>query len=60
MFKRSRTQRSYVNGDDEISVVKIQQSEFSRPARADTIASSRSSCSSDVDPSNYDVQESCV
>lgn len=59
MFKRSRTQRSYVNGDDEISVVKIPRSEFPRPSRADTIASARSSCS-DVDPSDYDVHESCV
>ncbi|KUJ23439.1 uncharacterized protein LY89DRAFT_182616 [Mollisia scopiformis] len=59
MFKRSRTQRSYVNGDDEISVVKVQQPEFTRPARADTISSARSSCS-DVDPSDYEVHESCV
>lgn len=59
MFKRSRTQRSYVKGDDEISVVKIQESSFTRPARAETIASARSSCS-DVDPLDYEVHESCV
>ncbi|CZR51610.1 uncharacterized protein PAC_01487 [Phialocephala subalpina] len=57
MFKRSRSQRSFANGDDEISVVKVPQP--NRPSRADTIASARSSCS-DIDPSDYEVHESCV
>lgn len=58
--KRSSSQCSFSNGADEISVSKIVGPYVvARELRTDTVQSTRSSCS-DVDPSDFEVHESCV
>jgi hypothetical protein len=57
--KRSRSQCSVSNGDDEIGVAKSHQKEINRRSRADTFLSTASS-STDVDASDLATYESCV
>ncbi|KAH7336184.1 hypothetical protein BKA65DRAFT_402824 [Rhexocercosporidium sp. MPI-PUGE-AT-0058] len=57
--KRSGSQCSFTNGDDEISVRRVEQTEVSPKSRSDTIQSARSSCSS-VEASDFAVHDSCV
>ncbi|PMD33171.1 hypothetical protein L207DRAFT_535229 [Hyaloscypha variabilis F] len=56
--KRSRSQCSFSKGDEEITVRRIQQSDFNRQSRADTFTSTRSSL--EVGASDFDVHDSCV
>lgn len=57
--KRSGSQCSFTNGDDEITVRRVEQTDVSRKSRSDTIQSARSSCSS-VEASDFAIHDSCV
>ncbi|KAK0112940.1 hypothetical protein ONS95_014658 [Cadophora gregata] len=57
--KRSGSQCSFTEGEDEITVRRIEQTDLTRKARSDTIQSARSSCSS-VDISDFAIHDSCV
>ena len=57
--KRSRSQCSFVRGDDEISVSKNGPRDIDRESRSTTIRSERSSCS-DISLSDITTRGSCV